>query len=79
MKIELVSIALGFDADGGFDHVFDGRFGDAAFHPFQTQFFSRNVPDFLVVGNQIFFGEALAKVVVNPLLEIGLRWQDSRS
>ena len=72
VEIELVRVAFGFDTDGSLDHVFDGRLGDAAFHPFQTQFFGGNVPDFLVVGDQIFLGESLAEVVVDPLLEIGL-------
>ena len=79
MEIELVRVAFGFHAHRGLDHVFEGRLGDAALHPFQAELFGRNVPDFLVVGDQIFFGESFAEVVVNPFLEIGLRAADSRS
>ena len=73
MEIELVRVAFGLDTDGGLDHVFERRLRDAAFHPFQTELFGGNVPDLLVVGDQIFLGEAFAEVVVDPFLEIGLR------
>ncbi len=72
MEIELVCVAFGLDADGGLDHIFDGRLGDAAFHPFESELFGGNVPDFFVIGNQILLGETFAEVVVDPFLEIGL-------
>jgi len=65
-------VAFRLHSNRGLDDILQRRLGDAALHPLQAQLVGRNVPDFLVVGDEIFLRQPFSEMVVQPFFEIGL-------
>ena len=69
-EIQLMGIALGLHADRRLDDIGDRRARHPPLDPIKGHLFCRYVPYLLIVRDQVFLSDTLAKNVVDPFFEI---------